>query len=169
MSGKVDDNKPVKCSFCGKYQEQVRRIIAGPGVYICDECVELCKEIIEEDFADVSTPETQMQVLKPKEIVAALDQYVVGQNLAKKYLSVAVYNHYKRIYDNDSADPTELQKSNILMLGPTGCGKTLLAQTLKIFFLSLFRRRITILNVRRKVLYISMKLIKSQERAIIRL
>lgn len=117
MSGKVDDNKPVKCSFCGKYQEQVRRIIAGPGVYICDECVELCKEIIEEDFADVSTPETQMQVLKPKEIVAALDQYVVGQNLAKKYLSVAVYNHYKRIYDNDSADPTELQKSNILMLG----------------------------------------------------
>lgn len=130
MSGKVDDNKPVKCSFCGKYQEQVRRIIAGPGVYICDECVELCKEIIEEDFADVSTPETQMQVLKPKEIVAALDQYVVGQNLAKKYLSVAVYNHYKRIYDNDSADPTELQKSNILMLGPTGCGKTLLAQTL---------------------------------------
>ena len=130
MSNKIDDNKPVKCSFCGKYQEQVRRIIAGPGVYICDECVELCKEIIEEDFAEVTSADTKMELLKPKEIAAALDQYVIGQNDAKKYLSVAVYNHYKRINDKNDSDTTELQKSNILMLGPTGCGKTLLAQTL---------------------------------------
>ena len=130
MSNKIDDNKPVKCSFCGKYQEQVRRIIAGPGVYICDECIQLCKEIIEEDFSDASAPEQDVNVLKPKEIAAALDQYVIGQNEAKKYLSVAVYNHYKRIFNKNDTNPTELQKSNILMLGPTGCGKTLLAQTL---------------------------------------
>lgn len=123
MSNKIDDNKPVKCSFCGKYQEQVRRIIAGPGVYICDECVELCKEIIEEDFAEVTSADTKMELLKPKEIAAALDQYVIGQNDAKKYLSVAVYNHYKRINDKNDSDTTELQKSYILMLGPTGCGK----------------------------------------------
>ena len=130
MSNKIDENKPVKCSFCGKYQEQVRRLIAGPGVYICDECVSLCKEIIDEDFAEISSPEAEINVLKPKEISAILDQYVIGQTEAKKYLSVAVYNHYKRILDRDDSDTTELQKSNILMLGPTGCGKTLLAQTL---------------------------------------
>ena len=130
MSNKIDENKPVKCPFCGKYQEQVRRLIAGPGVYICDECVSLCKEIIDEDFAEISSPEAEINVLKPKEITAILDQYVIGQTEAKKYLSVAVYNHYNRILDRDDADTTELQKSNILMLGPTGCGKTLLAQTL---------------------------------------
>lgn len=130
MSNKIEDNKPVKCSFCGKYQEQVRRIIAGPGVYICDECIQLCKEIIEEDFSDEPAVEQEINILKPKEIAAALDQYVIGQNEAKKYLSVAVYNHYKRILNKNDSNPTELQKSNILMLGPTGCGKTLLAQTL---------------------------------------
>ena len=130
MSNKSDDNKPVKCSFCGKYQEQVRRIIAGPGVFICDECVELCREIIDEDFEDVSAPELG-DIPKPAEIVAALNDYVIGQEKAKKYLAVAVYNHYKRIATPEkNSDGVELTKSNILMLGPTGSGKTLLAQTL---------------------------------------
>ncbi len=129
MNNKTDETKPVKCSFCGKYQEQVRRIVAGPGVYICDECIELCREIIEEDFTVDSTPELGT-LPKPAEIVAALDEYVIGQERAKKYLSVAVYNHYKRIMTSQKPDEVELSKSNILMLGPTGCGKTLLAQTL---------------------------------------
>lgn len=130
MNNKTDETKPVKCSFCGKYQEQVRRIVAGPGVYICDECIELCREIIEEDFTADSAPDLG-DLPKPAEIVSALDEYVVGQERAKKYLSVAVYNHYKRIKTSEHMeDGVELSKSNILMLGPTGCGKTLLAQTL---------------------------------------
>ena len=129
MNNKTDETKPVKCSFCGKYQEQVRRIVAGPGVYICDECIELCREIIQEDFSTDTAPDLG-NLPKPAEIVAALDEYVIGQKKAKKYLSVAVYNHYKRIMTSQQADDVELSKSNILMLGPTGCGKTLLAQTL---------------------------------------
>lgn len=129
MNNKTDETKPVKCSFCGKYQEQVRRIVAGPGVYICDECIELCREIIQEDFSTDSAPDLG-DLPKPAEIVAALDEYVIGQEKAKKYLSVAVYNHYKRIMTSQQTDDVELSKSNILMLGPTGCGKTLLAQTL---------------------------------------
>ena len=124
-----DDKGQPKCSFCGKMQEQVRKLIAGPGVYICDECVELCNEIIEEELTESADAEFS-SVPKPKEIKAILDQYVVGQEAAKKALSVAVYNHYKRINNPISTDDVELQKSNIIMLGPTGCGKTLLAQTL---------------------------------------
>lgn len=121
------------CSFCGKSQEQVRRLIAGPGaVYICDECVELCREIIDEEHAPAPKPKPQHgnKVPTPRRIYEMLDQYVVGQERAKKVLSVAVYNHYKRINAGMQIDDVELQKSNILLLGPTGCGKTLLAQTL---------------------------------------
>jgi ATP-dependent Clp protease ATP-binding subunit ClpX len=120
----------LKCSFCGKSQKQVKKLIAGPGVYICDECIDLCNEIIEEEFA--STEEVNFTELpKPVEISTYLDDYVVGQDPAKKKLAVAVYNHYKRIRTGDHRrDDVELQKSNILLIGPTGCGKTLLAQTL---------------------------------------
>lgn len=124
-----DDQKQLKCSFCGKAQEQVRRLVAGPGVYICNECIELCKEIIEEDYQDAVTFDMG-EIPKPSEIVASLDEYVIGQTYAKKNLAVAVYNHYKRINSDVKQDDVELQKSNIVMLGPTGCGKTLLAQTL---------------------------------------
>src|SRR5207248_7664612 len=122
-----------RCSFCGKSQEDVRRLIAGPGaVYICDECVELCREIIDEEELTPAKPDFNFgrQIPKPKRISELLDQYVIGQDRAKKVLSVAVYNHYKRITTGLKADDVELQKSNILLLGPTGCGKTLLAQTL---------------------------------------
>lgn len=129
MASYNDDTKQLKCSFCGKAQEQVRRLVAGPGVYICNECIELCKEIIEEDYQDASTFEMG-DIPKPAEIVASLDEYVIGQPLAKKNLAVAVYNHYKRINSDTKQDSVELQKSNIVMLGPTGSGKTLLAQTL---------------------------------------
>ena len=126
---KFDDKKQLRCSFCGKAQEQVRRLVAGPGVYICDECIELCQEIIEEDTTEA--PETELRDLpKPHEIKSILDEFVIGQESAKKSLAVAVYNHYKRIYTDTSKSDVELQKSNIVMLGPTGCGKTLLAQTL---------------------------------------
>lgn len=124
-----DEKGQLKCSFCGKMQEQVKKLIAGPGVYICDECIELCNEIIEEEFTEDHDIELD-SVPKPKEIRAALDEYVIGQDEAKKALSVAVYNHYKRIKSNEKTDDVELQKSNILMLGPTGSGKTFLAQTL---------------------------------------
>ncbi|SHK04239.1 ATP-dependent Clp protease ATP-binding subunit ClpX [Anaerobranca californiensis DSM 14826] len=124
-----DDKSNLKCSFCGKPQEQVRKLVAGPGVYICDECIELCNEIIEEEFADEIDLDVK-DIPKPKEIKEILDQYVIGQDNAKKALSVAVYNHYKRIKSPADNDDVELQKSNILLLGPTGVGKTLLAQTL---------------------------------------
>jgi len=119
----------LKCSFCGKTQDQVRKLVAGPGVYICDECIELCNEIIEEELAEDFGFEMG-DIPKPQEIKDILDQYVIGQEKAKKILAVAVYNHYKRINLGTKLDDVELQKSNILMLGPTGSGKTLLAQTL---------------------------------------
>jgi ATP-dependent Clp protease ATP-binding subunit ClpX len=124
-----DEKGQLKCSFCGKAQEQVKKLIAGPGVYICDECIELCNEIIDEELNDEVSLDMG-NLPKPKEIKAILDQYVIGQEEAKKILSVAVYNHYKRIKSEEHFDDVELQKSNILLLGPTGCGKTLLAQTL---------------------------------------
>lgn len=129
---KYDDKKQLKCSFCGKNQEQVKRLIAGPGVYICDECIDLCSEIIADEFEESIELDTT-SVPKPNEIKNYLDQYVIGQEKAKKSLSVAVYNHYKRINSNLMDDDIELQKSNILLLGPTGSGKTLLAQTLAKF------------------------------------
>ena len=125
-----DPSDQLQCSFCGKSQRQVRKLIAGPGVYICDECIELCNEIIDEEF---SGPEVLKDddLPKPREINRILNEYVIGQEEAKKVLAVAVYNHYKRLaMSPDSADGTELQKSNILLVGPTGSGKTLLAQTL---------------------------------------
>jgi len=124
-----DGGELLKCSFCGKSQKQVKKLIAGPGVYICDECIELCNEIIEEEFS--TTEEISFTELpKPSEIKSYLDDYVVGQEEAKKKLSVAVYNHYKRIRSGDIQRDVELQKSNIMLVGPTGSGKTLLAQTL---------------------------------------
>ena len=140
MAGKSSEGK-VRCSFCGKPQEQVRKLIAGPnGAYICDECVDICSEIIEEEFAreEAEMEETEevietpfeINLQKPEKLKAFLDDYVIGQDEAKKVLSVSVYNHYKRILADSEPDDVELQKSNILMLGPTGSGKTLLAQTL---------------------------------------
>jgi ATP-dependent Clp protease ATP-binding subunit ClpX len=126
---KFEEKKQLKCSFCGKSQEQVRRLIAGPGVYICDECIELCQEIIDEEFEEEIDIELE-DIPKPVQIKEFLDQYVIGQDAAKKSLAVAVYNHYKRINSDYKVDDVELQKSNILLLGPTGSGKTLLAQTL---------------------------------------
>jgi ATP-dependent Clp protease ATP-binding subunit ClpX len=126
---KFGDSDLLKCSFCGKSQKQVKKLIAGPGVYICDECIDLCNEIIEEELSETS--ELKLDELpKPHEIYAFLDEYVVGQDTSKKVLSVAVYNHYKRIQVGAKDSDVELQKSNIMVLGPTGCGKTLLAQTL---------------------------------------
>jgi ATP-dependent Clp protease ATP-binding subunit ClpX len=126
---KFGDSDLLKCSFCGKSQKQVKKLIAGPGVYICDECIDLCNEIIEEELSETS--ELKLEELpKPREIYSFLDDYVIGQDNAKKVMAVAVYNHYKRIQVGQKNDEVELQKSNILILGPTGCGKTLLAQTL---------------------------------------
>ena len=126
---KYDEKKQLKCSFCGKSQDQVKRLIAGPGVYICDECIELCSEIIADEF-DEAVEFDAKELPKPQEIKRYLDDYVIGQEDAKKALSVAVYNHYKRVNSRDIEDDVELQKSNILLLGPTGSGKTFLAQTL---------------------------------------
>jgi ATP-dependent Clp protease ATP-binding subunit ClpX len=125
-----DGGELLKCSFCGKSQKQVKKLIAGPGVYICDECIDLCNEIIEEELSDTS--EVRFDELpKPREIYEFLNDYIIGQDLAKKILAVAVYNHYKRVQVGVHSDSeVELAKSNILLLGPTGCGKTLLAQTL---------------------------------------
>jgi ATP-dependent Clp protease ATP-binding subunit ClpX len=124
-----EEKGQLKCSFCGKSQDQVRKLVAGPGVYICDECIELCNEIVEEELG--SEEELDLKNLpKPQEIRDILDQYVIGQDLAKKSLSVAVYNHYKRVNSTSKTDDVELSKSNILLLGPTGSGKTLLAQTM---------------------------------------
>src|SRR6476646_3662550 len=122
---------PYRCSFCGKSQEQVRKLIAGQGVYICDECINLCQEIIEEEMLEAPKQRPATQKLpNPRQITANLDQYVISQEKAKKVLSVAVYNHYKRVNAGSSVDEVELQKSNVLLVGPTGSGKTLLAQTL---------------------------------------
>lgn len=133
MAGKNSDND-IRCSFCNKAQSQVRKLIAGPaGVYICDECVDICADILEEEFEDDDvevTEHPEINLLKPKEIKGFLDEYVIGQEEAKKVLSVSVYNHYKRVTAPKDLDEVELQKSNIIMVGPTGSGKTYLAQTL---------------------------------------
>ena len=129
MAGKVEDRKQLRCSFCNKTQDQVRKLIAGPGVYICDECIEICSEIIEEEFDGEPVADTDINLLKPTEIKSFLDQHVIGQEEAKKVLAVSVYNHYKRVLAGKDLD-VELQKSNILMIGPTGSGKTYLAETL---------------------------------------
>ena len=126
---KRDDNANLSCSFCGKSQKEVKKLIAGPTVYICDECIELCNDIIAEEYGQDESTSAPPRVLKPKEINAALDEYVIGQSAAKKVLSVAVHNHYRRI-ESSNISEVELQKANILLLGPTGSGKTLLAQTL---------------------------------------
>lgn len=133
MAMRPDDGDRVRCSFCGKTQDQVRKLIAGPGVCICNECIELCAEIVEEDMFEAEEAEEEelfAEIPTPQQIKATLDEYVIGQDQAKRVLAVAVYNHYKRIRCGNMADDVELQKSNILMLGPTGCGKTLLAETL---------------------------------------
>ena len=131
MAGRINQGDKIRCSFCNKTQDQVHKLIAGPaGIYICDECIETCNEILEEEMQDYEENDhMDINLLTPEEIKAFLDDYVIGQDEAKKVLSVAVYNHYKRILAEPDLD-VELQKSNILMLGPTGSGKTLLAQTL---------------------------------------
>jgi ATP-dependent Clp protease ATP-binding subunit ClpX len=124
------DGNGLRCSFCGKSQEEVKKLIAGPAVYICDECIELCNEIVEEEYEKEAQTRRKSEFSTPAAIKTSLDQYVVEQDQAKKILSVAVYNHYKRLEAPLNADDVELQKSNVLLIGPTGCGKTLLAQTL---------------------------------------
>ena len=131
MTKKEDNNDNLFCSFCGKNQKEVQKLIAGPAVYICDECIQLCSEIIEEEKE--KDTEDMDHVLVPKEIKTMLDEYVIEQELAKKFLAVAVYNHYKRLHSSAKTEDIEIQKSNILLIGPTGCGKTLLAQTLARF------------------------------------
>ena len=128
MTHKDEDNDNLFCSFCGKSQKEVNKLIAGPAVYICDECIQLCSEIIEEESE--KDADALENLLAPKETKALLDDYVIEQEAAKKILAVAVYNHYKRLNSTVHAGDVELQKSNILLIGPTGCGKTLLAQTL---------------------------------------
>ena len=132
MAVKPDDMNKLRCSFCGKPQEQVKKLIAGPNVYICDECVEICADIVEEEYEEEEAEETEFEInlLKPVEIKAFLDDYVIGQEEAKKVLAVSVYNHYKRVMAPRDMDDVELEKSNIIMVGPTGSGKTYLARTL---------------------------------------
>ena len=127
---KRDDNANLSCSFCGKSQREVKKLIAGPTVYICDECIELCNDIIAEEYGEEeSTPEAS-RVPKPHDIKETLDEYVIGQERAKKILAVAVHNHYRRVESQSFVGDVELQKANIVLIGPTGSGKTLLAQTL---------------------------------------
>src|SRR5881409_603132 len=131
MTTTAKGGKPYRCSFCGKSQDQVRKLIAGQGVYICDECITLCREIVDEEFMEAPKARTLGQKIpSPRRINEILDQYVIGQDRAKRVLSVAVYNHYKRVSAGHRVDDVELGKSNVLLIGPTGCGKTLLAQTL---------------------------------------
>jgi ATP-dependent Clp protease ATP-binding subunit ClpX len=131
MNEREDRRRYTRCSFCGKGQDQVRKLVAGPGVYICDQCIDLCQEVLEEDSRSATSKKTKTGFIpNPKTICASLDQYVVGQDHAKRVLSVAVYNHYKRIQASKSVGDVELQKSNVMLVGPTGCGKTYLAQTL---------------------------------------
>ena len=125
-----DNGKLLYCSFCGKSQHEVRKLIAGPSVFVCDECVDLCNDIIREEIQEKETDTATRKLPIPEEIKNTLDEYVIGQESAKKVLSVAVYNHYKRLSKGNVKDDVELQKSNVLLLGPTGSGKTLLAQTL---------------------------------------
>lgn len=124
------EEEKIKCSFCGKMQDEVKRLVAGKGVYICDECIEVCKEIVDKQMYDYLDEDSQENLLRPKEIKKFLDEYIIGQDKAKKALAVAVYNHYKRIFFGDYNNKCEIQKSNILLVGPTGTGKTYLAQTL---------------------------------------
>ena len=128
--GNIDDKKQLKCSFCGKTEDQVSRLVAGPGVFICSDCIAMCCDIVAEDYDDFDKQANLENIPKPQEIKKILDDYVIGQDTAKKVLSVAVYNHYKRIETQEKDSDVELQKSNILLLGPTGSGKTLIAQTL---------------------------------------
>jgi ATP-dependent Clp protease ATP-binding subunit ClpX len=128
-SGKDGSGKLLYCSFCGKSQHEVRKLIAGPAVFVCDECVELCNDIIREELQDNAAAGSD-KLPKPKEIKAVLDEYVIGQEKAKRILAVAVYNHYKRLRSHTKKNEVELAKSNILLIGPTGSGKTLLAETL---------------------------------------
>src|SRR5450631_581413 len=131
MTERDDRRLHTRCSFCGKGQEQVRKLVAGPGVYICDQCIDLCQEVLEEDNRSTTQKRGKGGMIpNPQVIAASLDQYVVGQEHAKKVLSVAVFNHYKRIAHTKANGEVELQKSNVLLVGPTGCGKTLLAQTI---------------------------------------
>ncbi|MEZ4380510.1 MAG: ATP-dependent Clp protease ATP-binding subunit ClpX [Nannocystaceae bacterium] len=130
MSSKRDNNGNLSCSFCGKSQKEVKKLIAGPSVYICDECISLCNDILAEEVQKEERSDRGGKIPKPKEIRKILDDYIIGQEIAKKIISVAVYNHYKRINAKKTGDEPELQKSNIMLLGPTGSGKTLLAQTL---------------------------------------
>jgi ATP-dependent Clp protease ATP-binding subunit ClpX len=130
MSKKSDSSDDLMCSFCGKSQDEVKKLIAGPSVYICDECIQLCNEIIAEEYTQESEEDSSSDLLKPADIKETLDQYVIEQEKPKKTLSVAVHNHYKRISTKVDMEGVEIEKSNILLIGPTGSGKTLLAQTL---------------------------------------
>ena len=130
MSKKSDSSDDLMCSFCGKSQDEVKKLIAGPSVYICDECIQLCNEIIAEEYTQESEEDSSSELLKPADIKETLDQYVIEQEKPKKTLSVAVHNHYKRISTKVDMEGVEIEKSNILLIGPTGSGKTLLAQTL---------------------------------------